>query len=141
MRGSVRLQWFVEFILLSCVYFVTAKCGLAIGAVSGFATLVWAPTGIALAALLMFGNRLWPAITLAAFLVNLSTGAPALVVLGMGIGNTLEAVIGASLLRRSGFRTSFATIQDVLKFIVLAALFSTFVSGIVGVTSLWLGGM
>jgi len=59
-------------------YFITAKIGLTLDADSGFATLVWAPTGIALAAVILFGYRIWPAIATAAFLVNVVTGAPIL---------------------------------------------------------------
>ncbi len=65
--------------------------GLRLNAVSGYASLIWAPTGIALAALLILGYRFWPGITIAAFIVNLVTGAPPVVALGIAIGNTLEA--------------------------------------------------
>src|SRR4051812_41911652 len=78
----------IKLIAVFVVYFAAAKLGLKIDAVSGFATLVWPPTGIALAAILLYGYRLWPAIALAAFLVNLMTGAPFLVACGIGIGNT-----------------------------------------------------
>ena len=48
--------------VLAAVYFVAAVAGLRFDAVSGFATLVWPPTGIALAAFLISGPRVWPAI-------------------------------------------------------------------------------
>src|SRR5207248_7102051 len=48
--------------LLFAVYFVTARLGLRLDAVGGFATLVWPPSGIALAALVLFGPRLWPGV-------------------------------------------------------------------------------
>ena len=76
--------------ILFAIYFATAKLGLMIDAVGGFATLVWPPTGISLAALLLFGLRLWPGIALGAFLVNFLTGAPALTAGGMALGTTLE---------------------------------------------------
>src|SRR5437868_2360154 len=49
-------------VALAVLYVVAARLGLALDAVAGFATLVWPPTGIALAALLLFGYRLWPGI-------------------------------------------------------------------------------
>src|SRR6267142_1736790 len=61
--------------LLFLAYFFTARFGLLLDAVSGFATLVWPPTGIALAALLLFGRRLWPGVLLGAACVNLIAGA------------------------------------------------------------------
>jgi integral membrane sensor domain MASE1 len=55
---------------LSAVYVGVAKLGLMLDAVSGFATLVWAPTGISLAALLLFGYRFSPGVFLGALVVN-----------------------------------------------------------------------
>src|SRR5262249_35939196 len=120
----------------------TAKFGLSLDAVHGFAAAVWPPTGVALAALVLYGYRLWPGIALGAFLINLSVGAPVLVAGGMSLGNTLEALLGAVLLERVvGLRPSLERLQDVLGLIVLAAGLSTLVSATIGVTSGWLGGV
>ena len=127
---------------LATTYVIVARLGLLIDAIAGFATLVWPPTGIALAALVCFGYRLWPAIFIGAFVVNLWTGAPALVALGIAVGNTLEAVVGAYALRRiRGFRPSLDRLQDVLGVIVLAAVLSTTISAPIGVASLSLAHM
>ena len=89
---------------LAAVYFLTATFGLSLGAVGGFATAVWPPTGIALASLLLFGTRLWPGVALGAYLVNTVSGAPPVSAAGIALGNTLEALLGAYLLRRvAGF--------------------------------------
>jgi signal transduction histidine kinase len=136
------MSYVIRVGILSAVYFSTATFGLMMGAVGGFATLVWPPTGISLAALLLFGLRLWPGIALGAFLVNVVTGAPVVTAGGMALGNTLEAVIGAYALRRTnGFRNSLDRLRDVMGLIVVAAVFSTTVSATVGVSSLWLGGV
>jgi signal transduction histidine kinase len=128
--------------LLVAVYFITARLGLLMDAVSGFATTVWPPTGISLAALALFGYRLWPGIALGAFLVNATAGAPLLTACGMAAGNTLEAVLGTYLLRRfAGSRGSFDRIQGVVGFVALVAGLSTMVSATIGVTSGWLGGV
>jgi len=127
--------------VLCVIYFATAKFGLSLDAVSGFAAAVWPPTGIALVALVLYGYRLWPGIALGAFLVNLSAGAPVLVAGGMALGNTLEALLGTVLLERVvGFRPALDRLRDVLGLIVLAAGLSTLVSATIGVTSGWLGG-
>ena len=52
----------IKIIGLALIYFFAARFGLGIEAVEGFATLVWPPTGIAIAALLIFGYKLWPGI-------------------------------------------------------------------------------
>jgi PAS domain S-box-containing protein len=128
--------------LLCAAYVSAAKLGLSLDAVSGFAAAVWPPTGIALAALVLFGYRLWPGIAVGAFLVNASAGAPVPVASGMAVGNTLEAVVGAYLLQHVlGFRPALARLQDVFGLVVLAAGLSTLVSATLGVTSGWLGGV
>ncbi len=130
----------VKIAVLFGAYFITARIGLSLDAVSGFATLVWAPTGIALAAFLVLGYRFWLGIALAAFLVNLVTGAPLFVALGIATGNTLEALLGAYLLKRFvGFHNSLERINDVLGLVVFAAIISTMVSATIGVSSLLLG--
>jgi signal transduction histidine kinase len=126
---------------IAVVYFVTARLGLALDAVRGFATLVWPPTGIALAALLLIGHRAWPGVALGAFAANLSIGASPLLALGIASGNTLEALAGAWALRRiPGFRPQLDRLRDVAGLIVLAAGLTTVISASVGVFSLYLAG-
>jgi signal transduction histidine kinase len=122
------------------IYILAARIGLSLDAAAGFATLVWPPTGIALAALLLLGVRLWPAIFVGAVIANLLSGAPLLVALGIGCGNTCEALIAVSLLRRApGFGVTLETIRGVLALFVFGALLSTLVSATIGATSLYLG--
>src|SRR5690349_9444280 len=91
---------------IAALYILSARIGLTLDAVGGFATVVWAPTGIALAALLLFGPVVFPGVLVGAVVANLLTGAPMLTATGIGIGNTLEAVVGAWGLRRiSHFRS------------------------------------
>jgi len=126
---------------LAVTYFVAAKLSLSMGAVGGVAAPVWPPTGLSLAALLILGSRLWPGAAAGAFLANWSAGVPILAAVGMGCGNTLEAVIGTHLLRRGDFRLSLERLRDVLSLIVLGAGLSTMFSATIGVTSAWLGGV
>lgn len=132
------LSYIFGLLLLFISYYITATIGLQLDAVSGFATLVWPPTGIALAALLIFGARLWPAIFFAALLVNYHTGAPIIAAAGIAIGNTLEALLAAYLLNRIGFGKSLERLVDVFTLIFLAALGSTMISATIGVSSLLL---
>jgi signal transduction histidine kinase len=131
----------LEIALLAAIYVGAARLGLRMDAVSGFATLVWPPTGIALAALVVLGPGLWPGVMIGAFVANVWSGAPAPVAGGIAIGNTLEAVIGASALRRLGFRPPLARVRDVSLLIALAAVLSTAVSATIGSACLVLGGV
>src|SRR5207245_2818508 len=63
-------------VLLFAAYFVTALLGLRLDAVAGFATLVWPPTGIALAILWPFGFPLCPGALAGALCANLVAAAP-----------------------------------------------------------------
>ena len=130
----------IRALALALVYVVAARLGLELDAVSGFATLVWPASGIALAALVLFGIRLWPGVLIGAFTANSLVGAPVLVAIGIGIGNALSAIVGAYLLRRiPGFSPSLTRVRDTLGLIVGAAVVSTLVSATIGVGSLVLG--
>ncbi|HEY2946204.1 MAG TPA: MASE1 domain-containing protein [Vicinamibacteria bacterium] len=126
---------------LAAVYFVAGKLGLRLASVNASATAVWAPTGIALAAFLIAGYRVWPAILLSAFLVNVTTAGSVLTSLSIGAGNTLEGIVGAYLVKRfANGRDALQRAPDVFKFAALAAIVSTTVSATCGVTSLALAG-
>lgn len=140
-KSIVTIDFVVKLLLVFLAYFLTAKGGLALNNVAGFATLVWPPTGIALAALLVFGVRFWPAIFIAAFVVNLSEGALHLVALGIATGNTGEALLAAYLLQRAGFNLNLETIKDGLLLICYGAFANSVLGATVGTTSLLLGGI
>ena len=140
MRRSTRR--ILQTVLLAVVYATVARLALMMDAVSGFATLVWPSSGIALAALLIVGDEAWPGVLVGAFAVNVVVGAPPLVALGIAAGNTLEAVVGSQLLRRVvGVQRSLARLRDVLGLVIFAAALSTMLSATIGVMSLRAGGL
>ena len=126
--------------MLAAVYFTAAKMSLLLAIPPGYATAVWPPSGIALAALLLFGPRLWPGVWLGAALANLTIqGSPLLAVL-IGTGNTLEAVVAAALVRRYvGIGDEFDSGEAVAKFVALSAL-SAVIAATIGSMSLMLSG-
>ena len=82
------------------LYVFAGKLGLSLAFVHASASPVWPPTGIALAALLTLGCRVWPAIFAGAFVVNATTMGSAVTALAIATGNTLEALLGAYLVNR-----------------------------------------
>src|SRR2546426_10629880 len=86
---------------LAAVYVLAGKLGLLLAFVHASATAVWPPTGIALAAFLLLGYRVWPGIFLGAFLVNLTTAGSVATTIGIATGNTLEGLAGAYRDRKS----------------------------------------
>jgi len=136
-----RLPYPAAVAALATVYFAVAKLGFVAAVAHGVVSSAWPPSGVALAALLLWGPRYWPGITIGAFLVNASSGVPLAGAAGLAVGNTLEAVAGVLLLRRvARFEPSLARLRDVLALALLAAPLATTLSATVGVTSLWLSG-
>jgi signal transduction histidine kinase/ActR/RegA family two-component response regulator len=129
-------------VAVAACYFLGGKLGLEFfGLVHPSASAVWPPTGIAIAALLVLGYRVWPAILAGAFLVNVTTAGSIPTSLGIAVGNTLEGILAAYLVHRfAGGPDAFAHARDILKFAGLAAMLSTTVSATIGVTSLTLTG-
>src|SRR5437870_12956255 len=126
--------------ILTVAYFIAGKLGLMLASLHASASPVWPPAGIALAALLLFGYRAWPAIFVGAFLVNVTTAGSPATSFAIASGNTLEALVGAWLVNRfAGGRDVFDRPQRVFRF-ALAAAISTVVSPVFGVTSLALAG-
>jgi PAS domain S-box-containing protein len=126
---------------LAAIYFGAARFGLSLAFAHRNVSLVWPPTGIALAALVVFGRRLWPGVAAGAFLINASTGVSLPVALAIAAGNTLEALLGAYLVHRAvGFRCSLERLRDVFALVGLAGILATTVSATIGVTSLCVGG-
>jgi PAS domain S-box-containing protein len=126
---------------IGIVYFLLAKAGLSLASIHPSATPIWPPTGFALAAVLLFGYRVWPAIFLGAFLANATT-AGSLATSGLiAVGNTLEGLIGGFLINRwSGGRATFDTPTGVAKFALISLAPGPMVSATVGVTTLSMAG-
>lgn len=138
---SLSLKYLAACLLLAFIYFVGAKLALMLALFHPSASPVWPPTGIAFAALLLLGYRVWPAIFVGAFLVNLTTAGTVATSLAIAIGNTAEALAGAYLVNRfAGGLKVFDQPQSIFRFAVLAGLLSTALSATVGVTTLSVAG-
>src|SRR5205823_1155855 len=89
-RGGFHMRRLPALALLFAGYVLAAKIGLAFASVNPSVTAIWPPTGIALAALLLLGFDVWPAIFAGAFVANLTTAGSIATSLGIAAGNTLE---------------------------------------------------
>ncbi len=135
-----RTALLIGIALVAIAYFVGAKLGLRLAISNRNVTSVWPPTGIAVAALLLFGRRLWPGIFVGAFLANLSNDAPALTAFGIAIGNTIAPLAGASFVRATGARPSLGRSRDVLSLVFLGGLAAMLLSATGGTTTLAVAG-
>jgi integral membrane sensor domain MASE1 len=142
-RGAIdedRRTYALKLVGVAALYYGAAKLGLSLAYTNSSISAVWPPTGIALAATVFWGYRMWPAIALGALLANAWTGVPWFSVLGITIGNTGEALVGAYLLHRvADFRPSLERVRDVIALAFLGGIVSTTVSATIGVSSLLLG--
>ncbi len=139
-RPKATAAYLLKILALAVIYHLAARVGLAMAYVQINVSPVWPPTGIALAALLIFGYSLWPGISLGVLLGSLFTGADLSVAAGMALGNTLEALAGAYLLKRFvHFHNDLDRVQDVAG-LGLVAVFSTAISATIGTMTLLVAG-
>ena len=109
--------------LVAAAYLVAARLSLSLAIPPGYATAVWPPSGIALAAILLLGIRTWPGVWLGAALANLAVEASSFSAVVIASGNTLEALLGSALIQRhAGDPGRFRRGEDVIKFVALCAL-------------------
>ncbi|MEG4118497.1 MASE1 domain-containing protein [Microcoleus sp. N9_B4] len=119
--------------ILALAYFVTGKLAASmLGLVKAEPSPVWPPAGIALAALLLQGRRMWPGIILGSVLLNSTGGIPSAVIATSAFSVTLQALAGEALLTWSGFSTKLDRLRDVLALVAGAVIGSTLVGSILG---------
>jgi integral membrane sensor domain MASE1 len=123
--GKLSLQTAGQAAALAALYFIAAKLSLAFAIPPGYASPLWVPSGLALAACLLIGPRLWPGIWVGAALVNLTVDQSFIAAVLIGTGNTFEALAGVALIRRwTAAPQRLQTTGDALRFIAAAALAS-----------------
>ncbi len=126
-------------VVVALAYAVTGWLGLQLPYAGSQITLVWLPTGVAVAALLRWGWGVWPGIFLGAFLVNWLVAPVFSVAAGIAVGNTLAPVATVAWLKRSQFDPSFQRGEHVATFIA-AACSGMLLSAFGGVFNLWRAG-
>lgn len=127
--------------LLAIVYWAAAWVGLRYVSVGHSVSLVWPPSGLAFAALVLIGIRAWPGVLIGAFLANAATPDPLAAAAGIAAGNTAAAVLAALLLRRvAGSRPQLEDPRHTRALILLAAPLGAAAAAGIGATALFLTG-
>ncbi len=124
-----------KLLFVALAYFATGRLGLAIPYVGSHITLIWLPTGIAVAALLRWGYICWLGIFLGSFVTNLSIDSSPLLDFSISLGNTSAPLLAVWLLRRHQFQGALDRVYDIL-LLVAAAAIGMLVSASGGVSSL-----
>jgi len=138
----------LAIIAMAIAYFIAGKLGYALAVSLGtFASPIWPPAGIALAGILVYGNRVWPGILLGAFLINgLNPVATSfafenltslLTPLAISCGATLQALVGAYCIKRyAGFPNALSSEKDILWFLLYGGILSTLINSTLSVSIL-----
>ncbi len=142
LRQQSNLTTFTRVVILTAFYFVGGLLGKQTSFLSGSMALVWPPTGIALAAILLFGYRFWPGVAVGAVLFSLMNGMPlGFFTFGTAIGNTMGAIVGTFLLRRwVAFDNAMERTREVTAYLALACFIGTTVNAAFNVVSLVYAG-
>jgi PAS domain S-box-containing protein len=131
---SSLLPWLLVA-LVGCAYFAAARFGLTLAFSTRQVSAIWPPTGIALVGLLTLGYRAWPAIYVAALLVNAMANEPLAAALWIAAGNTGTALVGTYVLRALRFEGGLKRSRDVVSLFAVA-IGSTLISATLGTASL-----
>lgn len=129
-----------RLLVISLAYFATGWLGLQVPYTGSHITLIWLPTGIAVAALLRWGWGMWPGVYLGAFFVNLAIGSPWPLAAAIAVGNTLGPLLTTGWLKRLDFHPAFDRQRDVGSF-VAATCAGMMLSATGGIASLYLTGL
>jgi PAS domain S-box-containing protein len=128
-----------ELVVTFLAYYIAGELGQATTNIrSSNLGPVWPAYGIALAALLGFGPRVWPALAASAFTIAGSSPVPLLAAAGQALGATAAALTGAALLRRiPAFDPSLSRLRDALGLVAVGAFGSALISASIGTLSLF----
>jgi PAS domain S-box-containing protein len=136
----------LQIIGLAGVYFIAGKLSYFLAISPEYASVIWPPSGIALAGVLIYGYRVWPGILLGVLLINglvpeetrsisdnlVSVG----ITLVIGIGASLQAMLGTYLVRRyAGFPNGLTREKDILWFLFYGGLLSALVNSTLSVAT------
>ncbi len=143
---AYRWSYLIRLAGISLLYAVSVKLSLAYLTSDGNISIVWIPSGIGLAVLLIGGRKYWPAIFMGALAAYvLWVGRPWLPSTFIAISNVLEPLLGYWLLthlriKNTSFDIAFTHSYDYL-WLALTAGFIALVAALIGVVTLWLAGI
>jgi len=138
---GLRGRYVAGVAALAAAYYAAAKLGYVLEFAGPVAAIVWLPAGVAIAFLSLGGLRFWPGVLVADLLVNDYAAVPLGPALGQTLGNMLEVLVAALLIRRLVARGSPLDSLGGLARLIAAILGATAISAIVGPLSLRAGGV
>jgi diguanylate cyclase (GGDEF)-like protein/PAS domain S-box-containing protein len=118
--------------VLAICYAFLARLVLTVSTANGNATIFWIPGGLALAALLVWGWKYWPAVFMGAFAAGLMVNDPLGVSFFLATGNTLETLLAVWLFHQFlGDKLNLNQPRDFF-YLALVAIASSVISALIG---------
>ena len=138
-------KWALQVAVLALAYAAAGRLALLLAVPPGVATAAFPPAGIAMAAVLIWGYRVWPGVLLGALLLNLTNDPlswnAASGALCIAVGSTAQALLGAFLVRRLvGFPSAYDSRIAVGRFVLYSGPVACLTSATLSITALWLMG-
>ncbi|MCU1373946.1 MAG: putative integral rane sensor protein, partial [Actinomycetia bacterium] len=135
-----RRRLALDIALVAVAYFAAAKLGLLLSFVKGNVTPVYPAAGVAVAALVLGGRRLWLGVLLGALAAHLTTDVSAVTAVVMSVGNTIAALTAVTVLRSLGFRPDLGDVRNAVLFVGAGVVLPAALAATSGVTTLWASG-
>ena len=134
------ISYAITLVGVAIAYVAATTLSLEFASIHPNAVLFWPPTGLAFAAIVLCGYRVWPAVFIGALIANATTAESIIPSIGVAVGDTLQAVVaGYLLVRFSSGRNTFDTPTGIAKF-ALISLASTMIGATIDVGGLGLAG-
>jgi signal transduction histidine kinase len=134
------LMLFLKILALFFLQYFFGKWILNLSVAGGIEISGWSSLGLALAAFVLWGYKVWPGILLGAVFTNYRAGLSLGFSLGLAIAKTLEEILAAYWVRRfANGRRAFDRPQDVLKYFLIAGVGATALGAVLGKITLQLG--
>lgn len=146
MNGTLRAPRIITEALKICLFGIvclaTIQLGVNFALDTSSISLVWPVTGVALAVLLLGGQKYAAGFWAALLISNVMRGTPLVSALGVSVGSAGMVMFGAHLLlKHTDFRRSFDRVRDVLSFVVISVILSPLISATSGVLFYFLAGV
>jgi signal transduction histidine kinase len=138
---NARVRYVVLVCALAGAYYGAAQIGYTLKFTGAVAAIVWLPVGVGIAFLYLGGLSLWPGVVLGDLLANQYDTLPVGSAVGQTLGNTLEVLVAAYLLRRLVRNGRPLDSVTGVCGLLVAIFAGTAVSATIGPLSLRLGGV
>ena len=130
-----------QSLLVVAALFLAGQLGLRITDLHPPVSPVWPPAGVAIAALILLGYRIWPTLLIAAFLICESASTPLKASIAISIGETISVLAGAYLVNKFAHGVkAFETAQGVFKFVFFACVVSPIIAASICIGYLYAAG-